>query len=252
VSPFDEALTVVIATVGRPTLQRAVSSARALLPGAGIVFAPSSRVDAGTLELLPGDAILPPTDSLYGAWNESVRHARPGRIMFLNDDDYLRGQPLDREWLPTDADTLVNIPFRREGARPRLSLSRFIPTRSMQIVDLLHSNGRGNINSFLWPVSMFEKFGHFDESLAIRADVEWMSRSVHRWRRVVQARRPTYVQTRGPDRLSSASTNGDRLTEEARVLAATLHHRHRPGKAMSSALDLWVRNVERSTRRAHR
>ena len=247
----EERLTVVIATVGRPTLRASVLSAQSRLPEASILLVPSKSVSQEQLQRLPGIATLAPTESLYSAWNSAVNQIESGRILFLNDDDYLAGEPLEGDWARRRDHEVINLPFRRSEAPPRPSLGRIAPCRTTRMIDLFHSNGRGNINSYLWPRSLFSEVGPFDESLRIAADIDWMSRSFGRGtHRVVQVRSPTYVQTRRPGRLSDPSAHGQRLSEEVRVVADSMRRRGRTGPVLSAALELWVRSVERRVKRS--
>jgi hypothetical protein len=116
------------------------------------------------------------------------------------------------------------------------------------MLDLLHSNSRGNINSFLWPKALFDMYGRFDQSFRIAGDIEWMSRHVGENYGVIQTPGPLYVQARDSDRLSSTASQNGLLASEVRRVAETIRLREQSGRSLAAALNVWVRTTERRAR----
>jgi hypothetical protein len=240
-------VTVVIATTGRPTLERAIASVRQLLPGAKVMLVPSSGAFARVTEDPFADAVLNPTDNLYQAWNLAVTHIRDGYVCFVNDDDYFEGRGLIPAELPHNE--IVNLRFRRTDRREAPPVSGILSTRLTRTIDLLHSNRRGNINSFLWPRGIFELVGPFDESYSIAADLEWMIRLLDLSPRVVSIAGPTYVQTRGLHRLSSMEENGDQALQDAERIVELIRGRE-PSSMVRAMFWVWLTRMRHALRRS--
>jgi len=239
-------VTAVIATTGRPTLERAITSVRQLLPGATVMLVPSSGAFARVTGHALADAVLNPTDNLYQAWNLAVTRIRDGHVCFVNDDDYLEGRVLVPEGLLNNQ--VINLRFRRTDRPETPPVSGILSTRLTRNIDLLHSNRRGNINSYLWPRDIFNQVGYFDESYSIAADLEWMIRLLDLSPRVVAASGPTYVQTRGLRRLSSLEVNGGQALQDAERIMAIVREKE-PSPMVRAMFWVWLRKMRQTSRK---
>lgn len=242
----ERPITVVIATIGRPTLRRAVDTALQCLPGARIIIAPAVGLSSALRATMPTHEMISETSSLYEAWNTAIENIATGHIIFVNDDDYLVGPPLPMHEFRSDS--IVNLRFRLADRPPRVSLSRILPGRASRTFDLLHSNRRGNINSYLWPRAVFSDVGPFDTSFLVAADLEWMLRCMAHHPRIHSVRGPVYVQTRGPDRLSSMHRNRAAILLEARRLVRNSSQGH-AWRTRGILLRLWLANMDRARSR---
>jgi len=150
----------------------------------------------------------------------------------------LDGPPLASDVL--DADRPVNLPFRRAGGPVRRSVSVSIGSAIVRPVDLLHANRAGNINSFLWPRSVLDRVGRFVTTYRSCGDIEWLLRFVALEVPVRWLDTPTYVQGRGPERLSAWVGNGPTIAEERTRLAGVVTAELGPRSATSLLFGAWA------------
>lgn len=240
-------LTAVVATIGRPSLQRTLSSIETHLPGAQVVLVPAPDVEATLRERFPSHVVGPAVDDLYSAWNAGLRLVDSSHCIFVNDDDRLEGRPLRSDDMPRSASDLTVLRFTRDGERrTQPSMTRLLRSRSPMLIDILRGT-RVMINAVLWPIELFDEVGSFSSKYRIRGDAEWMQRLAGHSFRFRWARGPIYVQDRSGDRLSSRSgPNEQRLLTEANVLAR--HIIEQPGRSFTHAAiaKAWLWNVHRA------
>lgn len=217
-------VSVIVATIGRSTLPQSIKSAVDRLPVSEILIAPAPDVVLPPLPVSARVEVLRQTTNLYAAWNLAVSAARAKHVFFLNDDDLLEGPPL--EPMVLNSGGAVNIRLRLEGRRTRSSVSAARGNGRIAPLDLFHANHAGNINSFLWPRELFRRFGTFPESMRIRGDIDWMQRLVGADLDVQWLDHPTYVQSRGADRLSSWSRDRPELIAEAVAVVESIQKCH--------------------------
>ena len=241
-------LTAIVATIGRPSLERTITSVEHALPGAQVLVMPSPASAEAVGRRFPQLTVGTPTEGLYEAWNVAVQRIETTHCVFVNDDDYLEGAPLDvSSTAALDRNELIVLPFVREGRRRTPpSLTRIVRAPSPLLIDLLRAT-RLMINTVIWPRTIFDEVGVFSEDYRVRGDAEWMCRlSKHRVR-FIWASAPRYVQNRAADRLSSAAgPNRDLLFDEAVRLADELTSR--PGSTRTNAMVMkaWLWNLRRT------
>lgn len=234
-------LTAIVATLGRPSLATTVKSIRQFLPSAGVSLVPTASAAQGVREAFPDERVLEPAHGLYAAWNAAIRAAKTSHVMFINDDDVLVGTPARPSGLERIVeDRLTFLPFRREDrwlVQP--SLTRLRGSDAIRLGDVLRGT-RVMINTGVWPVSLFDEVGYFDESYRIAGDTEWLQRLVGRPFAFAWPAGPTYLQKRGAGRLSSRTPeNRAQLLEEAQRVRAAIEqgHGHRLGHRVVA--DAW-------------
>lgn len=248
---FEDGLTVITATLGRPSLRQTVESALACLPVAKILVAPADGVELSDVSDIAEVEVLPVTSGVYEAWNLGIDRAPTEHLMFVNDDDRLVGPPLQPE---TDAgQSLININFERADGGSRRSVTQSTFSAHLRPLDLFHSNRAGNINAYIWEGTLFNRFGRFDTSFQVGGDIEWMQRLIGSTLGISWANSPTYVQGRDAGRLSGWDAGSDRLVEEAARVVDRIEERH--GRWSSPALLglAWRKSLElrRLVRRRH-
>lgn len=243
-------LTAIVATVGRPSLERTVVSIERCLPGAEILLMPSTSSEQDVRRRFPGHSIGLATDDLYGAWNTAVQQVQTTHCIFVNDDDRLDGSPLPRSaYSSPDKGLLVVLPLVRQGRRAtQPSLTRLLRRPSPVLADLLRGT-RLMINTVIWPISLLHEVGGFSSDYRIRADAEWMQRLGQRRFSFRWVKEPRYVQGRGADRLSSSSgPNRPRLLKEAELLASRILQTSELGYSGAMVTTLWLWNMRRVLR----
>ena len=235
-----EGLTVIVATTGRPSLGHALASARRVLPVSTILIAPSEDARLDAIASVPTVQVLPPTGGVYEAWNLAVSQCQTDHLIFVNDDDVFEGGALAP---PVSESLLINLPFRRSSSGVRPTFSRQRADTWIHPMDLFHANRAGNINSWIWRRSLFDRFGPFDSTFRVRGDIDWMQRLIGVPLRVVWLDEPVYVQGRGPDRLSGWERDCGRLVEEARRVLDSIASRHGLRSAPSVLARAWFTHL---------
>lgn len=231
-------ISLIVATIGRPTLVDAIVSAVQRLPVAEVIIAPAPDVVIPDVPVSADVRLVRPTFGLYEAWNVAVTAANGPLICFLNDDDVYEGSAIDQALLQS-AD-VFSLCLKLDGRSTRASVSARLANGRLNPVDLFHANRAGNINSYIWPKDLLFRIGPFDETYRISGDVEWMQRLVGLDLNVKWLSGLSYVQRRGEGRLSSWGENQSRLVEEAERVVESVRRHH--GRFSSVALlgEAWI------------
>ena len=253
-NPSVSSVTAIVATLGRPTLDRALSSVRDAISGAQIVMVPSRSAERQVRTRYADIATIDSVDGLYAAWNAEIQHASTEYVMFINDDDELCGRPVHLEGPDRgDRATIGFLPLQR-GFAPvgQQSLTRLLKSNSLAVVDLLRGT-RVIINTGIWPRELFDLVGQFDTSYRILGDKEWLLRLAAHDLNIRWLPGPTYRQGRQEGRLSSlAPSNIDLVLEESeRISAVILRSDHR-GLMDRRAAQLWLLSLRLLAARSRR
>ena len=240
-------LTAIVATIGRPSLERTIASVEHALPGAQVLVMPSPASAEAVGRRFPQLTVGTPTEGLYEAWNVAVQRIETTHCVFVNDDDYLEGAPLDvSSTAALNGNELIVLPFVREGSRRTPpSLTRIVRAPSPLLIDLLRAT-RLMINTVIWPRTIFDEVGQFSEHYRVGGDTEWMFRLSGQRFRFIWASGPGYVQSRGPDRLSSAvGPNRALLLAEAVKFADEVMSRSGKNRRTEMVTRIWLWNLRR-------
>lgn len=231
-------LTAIVATRGRDSLSRSLSSAAERLPITEFLLVPAPDAVLPSLPVgLPVRQVRSER-GVYAAWNAGIAAATSSHLLFLNDDDWIEGNGMEAAELSRGA--VWCLPFRCDGRRARPSVSRALRSERLRSPDLFTANRAGNINAYLWPVELFERLGGFSTDFRVRGDIEWMQRLVGVRLGIRWLTGPTYVQSRGPARLSSWLGNESLLVDEARCVRDAIRMTHGKGSIPSTLATLWV------------
>lgn len=241
------ALSVIVATKGRESLRGALDSARRCLPVGEFLLLPSRDAVLSDVEADIDVNILPVVDGVYSAWNSGLAAATGSHVMFLNDDDHIEGPDFSGQ--PPEHDEIWNMPLRLENRGIPPSTSLLTRVRRLRAADLFYANRAGNINTYIWPVSLFRRFGGFDSSYRVRGDTDWMQRLIGEPLSIVWREEPTYVQSRGPTRLSSWERDKQLLVDEARQVEAAIRRVHGRAAVTTVMGKVWVAALDRRSRR---
>jgi glycosyltransferase involved in cell wall biosynthesis len=236
-------LTAVVATRGRDSLPRSLTSAAERLPITEFLLVPAP------------DAVLPSVPAglpvrqvrseggIYAAWNTGIAAATSSHLLFLNDDDWIEGNGMEAVGLnPGD---VWCLPFRCDGSRTRPSVSLALRSKRLRAPDLFTANRAGNINAYLWPIGLFDRFGRFSTDFRVRGDIDWMQRLVGERLGIRWLAGPTYVQSRGPARLSSWQGNESLLVDEAYGVRDSIRRTHGRASIPSTLASLWTLGLAR-------